>query len=95
MDDVSVSIEYTPNPNSLKFALSRPAFEKRGKTFTKKQDAAGFPLFERLFDEIGAGVASIFCVNNFFTITQNGSLDWDDAIPKIQQAVKETLSAPK
>jgi hypothetical protein len=38
-------------------------------------------------------VASIFCVNNFFTITQNGSLDWDVAIPKIQQAVKETLSA--
>lgn len=91
--DVTVTPEYTPNPNSMKFTTNRVLIEKRGKTFTKKQDAAGFPLFERILDEIGDGVQSIFCVNNFFTITQNGKLDWDDAIPRVEKAVQEHFAA--
>ncbi len=89
MSDVTITSEPTPNPSSMKFTLNKVLIEKRGKTFMKKQDAAGFPLFERLFDEVGVGIQSLFCVNNFFTITQNGQLDWDDAIPRIEQLVKE------
>jgi hypothetical protein len=89
MAKVELKIEYTPNPNSLKFTVDRVLIEKRGKTFTKKQDAAGFPLFEKLFDAVGSGVQSIFCVNNFFTITQNGTLDWPSAMGKIEQVVTE------
>ncbi|MBI3725018.1 NifU N-terminal domain-containing protein, partial [bacterium] len=51
-------------------------------------DAAGFPMFEKIFDAVGAGVQTIFCVNNFFTITQNGSLDWQEAVEKITAIVQ-------
>ncbi len=87
-DPVSVSVDPTPNPMSMKFTTSRTIIEKRGRTFAKKADAAGFPLFEKIFDAVGDGVQSIFCVNNFFTITQNGSMDWNTAIPKVEAIVK-------
>ena len=87
-DPVTVSVEPTPNPMSMKFTTSRMIIEKRGKTFVNKAGAAGFPLFEKIFDAVGDGVQSIFCVNNFFTITQNGKMDWDAAIPKVEAIVK-------
>ena len=87
-ETVTLSVEPTPNPSSMKFTVSRVLIEKRGKTFSKKADAAGFPLFEKLFDAVGDGVQTIFCVNNFFTITQNGRLDWNEAIPKVEGVVK-------
>jgi len=87
-DPVTISAEPTPNPMSMKFTVSRILIEKRGKTFSKKEDTAGFPLFEKIFDVVGEGVQSIFCVNNFFTITQNGKLDWNLGIPKIEAAVQ-------
>jgi hypothetical protein len=87
-DAVTVNAEPTPNPMSIKFTVNRMLIEKRGKTFTKKADAAGFPLFEKIFDTVGDGIASIFCVNTFFTITQNGQMDWNAAVPKIEQVVK-------
>ena len=84
----TVSTEPTPNPMSMKFTTNRMIVEKRGKTFAKKADAAGFPLFEKIFDAVGEGVQSIFCVNNFFTITQNGKIDWNKAIPTVEGIVK-------
>ena len=87
-DAVTVSVDSTPNPMSVKFTVNRMLIEKRGKTFAKKEDAAGFPLFEKIFDAVGEGIASIFCVNTFFTITQNGKIDWATAVPRIEQTVK-------
>jgi hypothetical protein len=92
-DQVTVSAEPTPNPMSLKFTLNRVIIEKRGKTFSKKADAQGFPMFEKIFDAVGDGVASIFCVNTFFTITQNGKLDWNVAVPQIEKIVKTHYAA--
>jgi hypothetical protein len=92
-DTVSISAEPTPNPMSLKFTLNRVIIEKRGRTFTKKADAQEFPLFEKIFDAVGEGIASIFCVNTFFTITQNGKIDWNVAVPKIEAIVKAHYAA--
>jgi hypothetical protein len=92
-DAVIVNAEPTPNPMSMKFTVNRMLIEKRGKTFTKKADAAGLPLFEKIFDAVGDGIASIFCVNTFFTITQNGKIDWNSAIPKVEQVVKTHFAA--
>jgi hypothetical protein len=89
MSDVTITPEYTPNPNAIRFKCNRTLNpEKRGKSFMKKQDAAGNPLFEQLWNDLGEGILSIYCVNDFFTITQNGKLDWNDAIPKVESAVK-------
>jgi hypothetical protein len=88
-ESVTVAAEPTPNPMSVKFTVNRVVNpEKRGKTFGKKADCASFPLFEKIFDAVGDGVQSIFVVNNFFTITQNGKLDWGQAVGKIEQIVK-------
>ena len=88
-DPVTVSPEPTPNPMSVKFTVNRVVNpEKRGKTFNKKADCAGFPMFEKIFDAVGDGIASVFTVASFFTITQNGKLDWGTAVPKIESVVK-------
>jgi len=92
-DAVIVSAEPTPNPMSIKFTVNRMLIEKRGRTFNKKADAADLPLFEKIFDAVGDGIASIFCVNTFFTITQNGNIDWNVAVPKVEQVVKAHFGA--
>lgn len=93
-DPVTVVAEPTPNPMSVKFTVNRVVNpEKRGKTFTTKAACSGFPLFEKLWDAVGEGVQSMFVVNNFFTITQNGKLDWGSAVGKIESIVKSHFAA--
>ncbi len=93
-DPVVVTPEPTPNPMSVKFTVNRVVNpEKRGKTFTSKADCAAFPLFASIFEAIGDGIQSVFVVNNFFTITQNGKLDWGSAVPKIDSIVKAHFAA--
>lgn len=93
-DPVTVQPEPTPNPMSVKFTVNRVVNpEKRGKTFSKKADCAGFPLFEKLFDACGEGIASVFTVNRFFTVTSNGKWSLQELVGKVVPLVEKHFAA--
>lgn len=82
---VSVSLEFTPNPNTLKFVVNRALLEKGAANFTDKTKAENSPLAKKLFDV--TGVEGVLIGTNFVTITKGNAGDWDT----LAEAVPSTL----
>jgi hypothetical protein len=79
--------EPSPNPNALRFQLDiklsetlsvNGAAEAEGNEFAEEVFAAG-------------GVASIFGVNDFVTVTRSPGADWDPIVAAVQKAAAEHL----
>lgn len=82
----------TPNPNSLKFTLRKGTFIESGmESFSVPDDAEGNELGERLF-KIG-GVANVFILPQFLTITKTEAARWDEIVPLVERAVDDTLDS--
>jgi Fe-S cluster biogenesis protein NfuA len=73
---VYVSLEFTPNPNTLKYSVNRPLYEDGAVTFRGLKDAEGkSPLAERLLAI--HGIQAITFGKDFVTITKGEDGDWD------------------
>ena len=57
--------------------------------FANAEAAAGNPFATAVFES--GGVASIFGVNDFVTITRQAGADWDEIISAVQAAAEEHL----
>lgn len=72
----------TPNPNAMKYSLDITLAE----TINAMSAAdASTPFLQAVFAV--PGVASVFGVNNFVTVTRSGDADWDAITAAVQQAV--------
>jgi hypothetical protein len=83
---VNVSITPTPNPNSMKITVDRTVIDKGSKTFDSAAEASSNPLASALFN-IG-GVASVFMLNNFITVTKASDADWKAMLPELERIVR-------
>lgn len=83
----SVQIHPTPNPNSMKFTASGRTFIPSGMvSFNAPSEATGHPLGERLFAI--PGVANVFILPQFVTLTKQLAADWDLLLPKVEKALE-------
>src|SRR6185437_8573334 len=74
--EVYVSLEFTPNPNTLKYSVNRQLLESGAANFTKKADAeARSPLAAKLFGV--PGISGVMIGKNFVTVTKTEDGDWD------------------
>ena len=88
MSEVYVSLEFTPNPNTLKYSVNRQLLAKGAVNFTKKDDAdKRSPLAAKLFDI--PGIAGVMIGTNFVTVTKSEAGDWD-TVHKSSSGVIET-----
>jgi Fe-S cluster biogenesis protein NfuA len=75
-NDVYVSLEFTPNPNTLKYSVNRQLLTAGAANFTKKEDAeARSPLAAKLFGI--EGISGVMIGKNFVTVTKTEEGDWD------------------
>lgn len=84
MSDISVNLEFTPNPNTLKFLVNRGLLPQGAANFTDRTAASRSPLAQKLFEV--RGVKAVLLGTNFVTITKSDEGSWDllaDEIPKI------------
>jgi hypothetical protein len=80
----------TPNPNSLKFTLREGTFIESGmESFNAPVEAEGHPLGKRLFEI--EGVANVFILPQFLTITKVETARWNDVIPEVERVVGDEL----
>jgi NFU1 iron-sulfur cluster scaffold homolog, mitochondrial len=83
-----VEIEYTPNPNAVKFILDE-ALTMMGQSaeFHTAEEAAGVSLAQKLFaiDH----VISIYYTDRWLTITQSGDADWYDLLRVLAEPIRE------
>ncbi len=80
----------TPNPNSLKIVRTDgqpvvPAADLGGGgmlSFTSAAEAADHPLGAALFSV--PGVAGVFALGTFLTVTKASAARWDDVLPGVE-----------
>lgn len=81
----SASPEQTPNPNALKFTLDTTV---ESINASSAEDAAD-PFTRAVFE--APGVAAVFAVNDFVTVTRQPDADWDPIIAAVQSAAAAHL----
>lgn len=83
----SASASPTPNPNAMKFSLD---VKLPGTLNVNNAEAAAGNPFAQAVLGID-GVASVFGVNDFVTVTRKPGGNWDSIIPAVQAAAAEHL----
>lgn len=90
MPQTTVRFQATPNPNAGKFIVNRKVVAgTSSKSFYNADDAADDPLASALFEL--EGVASLFMVDDFVTVTKSADADWNTLIPEVQAAIEQAL----
>ena len=80
-------IEYTPNPNARKFILKEPITNGTSRSFTSAAQAVDDPLALSLFS-VG-NVSSVFYMDRFITVNQDGMAEWDDLLRRLAVPIRE------
>ncbi|MBT8401727.1 MAG: NifU N-terminal domain-containing protein [Rhodothermia bacterium] len=84
-------IRSTPNPDSLKFEARDTQFVESGMiTASSIEEAADNELAGRLCSI--DGVANVFILPQFLTITKSPDADWDGLLPAIEELLTAQLT---
>jgi Fe-S cluster biogenesis protein NfuA len=90
--EVYVSLEFTPNPNTLKYSVNRQLLEKGALSFTKREEAEKrSPLAAKLFGV--AGISGVMLGRDFVTVTKAEDGDWDVVHKSSSSIIEKHLSA--
>ena len=85
-----VRFQPTPNPNAGTFSADRQIVAGRAsRSYYSAAQAAGDPLAAQLFEV--EGVASLFMVEDFVTVTKLPDAEWQLLAPRILAIMQRTL----
>lgn len=91
-DPVYVSLEFTPNPNTLKYSVNRTLLAKGAVNLTRLEDArAKSPLAAKLFAV--PGIAGVMIGKDFVTVTKTEEGDWDTVHKSCSSLIEQHLAA--
>ena len=82
-------IEYTPNPNAIKFILKEPVTTGSSRSFQTAEAAQADPLAHSLFN-VG-DVVSVFYMDRFITVNKEDDVSWEDLLKRLAEPIR---SAP-
>jgi Fe-S cluster biogenesis protein NfuA len=82
-------IEYTPNPNAVKFILKEPITSGASRSYQTPESAQSDPLADALF-KVG-NVTSVFYMDRFITINKEDQISWEDLLKRLAEPIR---SAP-
>lgn len=84
----TVNTHPTPNPDSLKFTIDGVRFVPSGLySYGAAAEAAEDPLASSLFAL--RGVANVFIVPDFVTVSKHPAASWDRLVRSIEHILKE------
>ncbi len=80
-------IEYTPNPNAVKFVMKEPMTPMGvTRSYDSVEAASGSPLAQNILSI--EGVLSVFIADRWLTVTQDGQRDWPELLRAIAQPIR-------
>ncbi|MBF0489911.1 MAG: NifU family protein [Candidatus Omnitrophica bacterium] len=85
--DIRIMIQSTPNPNALKFVLNVPVKTEGKVTYKNAGQCQDNPLAAALFTI--SNINEVYFFDNYITVTQDGTLDWDAIEDQIKKIVLE------
>jgi len=83
-------IEYTPNPNAVKFILREPITNGASRSFQSAEAAQADPLAAALFD-VG-NVTSVFYMDRFITVNKEDEMSWEEMLKKLAEPIRSAPS---
>lgn len=87
---VYVSLEFTPNPNTLKYSVNRELIRRGAANFVRAADAEGkSALAVKLFGI--AGISGVMIGRDFVTVTKTEEGDWDGVHRDTSRTLEEYL----
>jgi Scaffold protein Nfu/NifU N terminal len=87
---MTVRFQATPNPNAGKFIVGRPVVEgKASKSYYSAAQAGGDAMAGALFAI--DGVASLFMVEDFITVTKKPDADWAALVPAVIGTIETNM----
>lgn len=90
-EPVSISLEFTPNPNTLKFVVNRQLMERGAANFLSAAKAEHAPLARKLFEI--PGVQAVMIGTQFVTITKALDGSWDVLAEQVPTTLENHLNA--
>lgn len=91
MGSVNIRFQNTPNPNAGKFTADRTIVEgKASRSFYNAAQAASDPIGSALFEI--EGVASVFMVEDFVTVTKSPETEWSELTPKVIATIERAIA---
>ena len=84
-------IEYTPNPNAVKFVLKESVAIGFPKSFANAKIAEADYLAKALF-AVG-NVVSVFMQDKWLTVTKDENIGWPELLPKLAPPIRTAPSA--
>jgi Fe-S cluster biogenesis protein NfuA len=86
---IDISLEFTPNPNTLKYVVNRTLLERGAANFPNIESTERSPLAKRLFGIVG--VAGVMVGKNFITVTKGEDGDWESLNRGVNEILKDHL----
>ncbi|NHN30292.1 NifU N-terminal domain-containing protein [Paenibacillus agricola] len=80
---IEISIQHTPNPNSVKINTNQTLFEGARSTSLKAGDETEHPLALALLAI--AGIDNIFGIRDFVTVSKTADAEWDTILPQVKE----------
>lgn len=94
-DFVTIYAEATPNPDSMKFVVSKMILPNDSADFRTRDKAEGFsPLAVAIFDQFKFA-NGVFIMNNFVSITKLPDEQWADHITVLREFIKSYIESGK
>ena len=87
--DIQISAEVTPNPNTLKFNVNRLIMASGSVNYPDREKAKGSKL-ERLFDV--KDVLGVMVGRDFITVTKNPAADWQPIVEPVTRTIKDIFA---
>ena len=84
-------IEYTPNPNAVKFILKEPVTQGASRSYQNAAAAQHDPLAAALFN-VG-NVTSVFYMDRFITVNKEDHVDWEELLRKLAEPIRAAPAA--
>lgn len=83
-------IEYTSNPNAVKFILKEPIASGFPRSYPNAEIANTDPLAKALFET--GHVVSIMMLDKWLTITKEESIPWNELLPMLAPPIRQAPS---
>ncbi len=80
-------IERTPNPDAMRFVLREPISQGVTRSYEAPEEAKADPFATELFNI--PHVISVYYVDRYVTITQDGGIDWNTLLRQLAPPIRE------
>ena len=84
-EEIKIHTEGTPNPNALKFVLSKVILESGSANFPDKNSSSNSPLAQKLFEV--TSVKEVFFGRDFITVSKVPESEWDDIYDSVLKII--------